>query len=366
MNHPKQAESMGHECRLVGELPLHLGDERVAALLITEEGLGWIPVDKMPAMHRVMKASDFMLDLHQSLTRFRMNDLLEPVLSCVSLFGDQALPLEVFVWRRKIDQVHRNVMAVILGQDLIGLAESESLMFADTDFAIGTGPVLLHSGGRIERLPVKEADAAGSLRVHLELDVGHAKFHITKGTGPIAAYLISPRAGDINILFAATPRKERIRQSPFDLVQSCLQTVKVRHDDANMTSQHLRLIVGEVELLVTNVDPHIKWTEVNIGITGKSETVYIEERSQTLVRHREVDMFQRQDVSHVLGGAIEFGRFHAVVNTPPDGETQRRILCLSKLGRPNHACNASCKTLRVRDNRSPISSSPRPSVSIGS
>jgi hypothetical protein len=82
------------------------------------------------------------------------------------------------------------------------------------------------------------------------------------------------------------------------------QLLIIRDHYAYMAAQDLRLAGGEMELLTARIDPHVGGTGHHVWISGEAQTVYIEQRGRFLAGHRNVHMFERNDIAEILGGPV--------------------------------------------------------------
>ena len=76
---------------------------------------------------------------------------------------------------------------------------------------------------------------------------------------------------------------------------------KVGHDQPRVAAEHLRLASRQMELLVADIDPHVRETHVHVGVARKAEPDDVEQRRQRLIVNAHVDVFERDDVADVLG-----------------------------------------------------------------
>jgi len=88
-----------------------------------------------------------------------------------------------------------------------------------------------------------------------------------------------------------------------------------------VSAQHLRLSGGQVELLLPDIDPHVLEPEHQVRVAGQPEAHDVEEGGELLVGDLHVDMLQRHDVAHVLGGPVVRLARHG--SPPPDGVVRR-------------------------------------------
>src|SRR5205814_8557451 len=124
----------------------------VAAPDVIPVGLRRVAVDEPPRIARMSHAADLVLDREQHLAAVEVDDVLETVLATVALFGDQVELAQFLVRPAKIRYVDLDVVAVIFGELLVGLAEDEFLLRADRDLRRLAAAVCLDLGMGAEDL----------------------------------------------------------------------------------------------------------------------------------------------------------------------------------------------------------------------
>ena len=69
-------------------------------------------------------------------------------------------------------------------------------------------------------------------------------------------------------------------------------------------AQHLGATRRQMELAAPYVDPHDVRSGHHVGVARKTERADVECRRKLLIRHQHVDVFEADDVTDILGGAV--------------------------------------------------------------
>ena len=102
-------------------------DVGVVAGLVLEDVLVGVPVDQLAVEHRVEHAADLVLDRGEHLAAVEVDDVLEAVLAVVGLHRDQPALGQRRVGLGEVGEVHRDVVAVVVGERPVGLHEPQAL-----------------------------------------------------------------------------------------------------------------------------------------------------------------------------------------------------------------------------------------------
>ena len=174
---------------------------------------------------------------------------------------------------RKVGHIDGDVVAVILGQRLVGFPEAQHLRAAHADLGHCALLVFDHRRRGVHDRAVEVGDAPGGSGFDQRLYVGHAQADIAElWTRGVAADLVAPRTGHLDVVFAGLPAEGRAGQFVFESGQPPLQRIEVGHDQTDTAGEHLRVTGRQVELLLANIDPHILRPDHHIRVAGQAES----------------------------------------------------------------------------------------------
>ena len=200
-----------------------------------------------------------------------MDNVLETILIVIALLGDKAMLLQERVWTREVRDVHGEVVSIIFRNFCGRFTENEALLGTNLH-PHGGGVHVLRQGVRSpEDFFVELPNAGGGAGFHREFDIGDTQCHIPKfWAWGMAAEFITPWAGRRDIPFLVLRAgKFRPGETLPDGDQPCLQGFEVRHDHPDVPWKDLRVARRQMELLLSDVDPHVFRADHHVGITGK-------------------------------------------------------------------------------------------------
>ena len=142
-----------------------------------------------------------MLEFGQHLAAVRIHDGLKAILVLVGFFGDQTTLSQVFVGSREVRHVHGDVVAVVLGDRLVGLGEPHFLVVAHAHGRYTASAV----AGQSSTSLIEACDSCAGVRRHLHVHVRHAQIHQGKGSGGIGADVVAPGAGQGDVIVLLFP-----------------------------------------------------------------------------------------------------------------------------------------------------------------
>ena len=90
--------------------------------------------------------------------------------------------------------------------------------------------------------------------------------------------------------------------------QAHKQCLARRQHNRGMTAQYLGLVGRarrHVDLVATDVDPHVGQLDHYVRIAGQSQSGDVEQRRDLLIRYCRIDMLQRDTVAQVFVGGVE-------------------------------------------------------------
>ena len=214
----------------------------------------------------------------------------------------------------EIRHVDLDVVAVIFGELLVGLAEDEFLLRADRDVRRLAAAVCLDLGVGAEDFLVEAGDPVGRPGRHRVLDIRNAEIDLAKAllVRLVDVELVAPGAGRRDVIVVFLELEFRVLQLLLDPLQPVQQPLAVGAHNPDMPAQHERVAGRQVELAPADIHPHIVGAGKEIGIAGKAAAQQVEIARQPLVRDFDIDVFQRGDVAEALGLAIE-RVFHSVL-----------------------------------------------------
>ena len=122
---------------------------------------------------------------------------------------------------------------------------------------------------------------------------------------PVRPETVAPRTGQRDVAALAAPREVRAAEPRRDAAQPGLERVQIRQHEADRPAETLRLAFRQMELLATGVDPHIGAADRQMRVAGQPQSGDVEIRRRLLVRDRQVNMLEENDVADVLGPGIE-------------------------------------------------------------
>src|SRR5277367_605681 len=255
---------------------------------------------------RMAHAAHFMLDGEQRRARFRIDKILESILMLVALLRDEALVEQFPVRSGEVCDVNLDVMAVVGRGCAVGLAKHEMLSDADLDPCESSAVELARVGLGAYDLAVKPRDTVSGSHRHVEFDIRDAKRDPTE---PLiwhkASDAISPRTPGLDESFLLDEIEARAFQPFANSSQPPHQRLAIRHHDASMTAQNLRLIGRQMELAASDIDPHVGGAGHQVRIARQAESGEVKDGRLLLIGNCHVDVFQRDDITEVFNSSIE-------------------------------------------------------------
>jgi len=174
---------------------VHGPDPRIAAGRVTDVVLCRVTIGQRAQVKRMTHAAHLMFDREQNLARAGIDDVFETVLMFVALLLNESAFKQSAVRSREIRDADLDVMAVVWGQEPIGLAKAQFLARAETDPRQWRCLVLEDSCRRRHYLTVKVHDSVDASRRHVGLDVENAEGDLAEAlVGFMTAYVVAPRA----------------------------------------------------------------------------------------------------------------------------------------------------------------------------
>ena len=251
------------------------------------------------------QAAYLVFDLAQHRAGVGIDDGLEAVLVLVALLRNQAVPFEKAVRAGEVGHIYGDVMAVVGRNGLCRFPEVERLAAVDADVGDRGAAVAFDARGGLHHVPIEAANAFRGARFDRDFHVRQPELHVAEArSGCVAAQAIAPRAGDGDVALRRRPAERGAGQPLLHTREAALQRVEVGHHDADVAAEDLRVAGREVELLAADVDPHVARTDHHVRVAGQPQAGHVERGGHPLVRHRDVDVFQRQQIADVLAAAV--------------------------------------------------------------
>lgn len=154
------------------------GYKGIAAAAVVALALRRVAIDKMPVEHRVVKASNFMLQQKNTPAAVGLDNRLKSKLVIAHIFGDQVTALKKMIRPRKVRHIDGDMMTVVRRDRLFRFAKTEGLITPNLDMRHSIGGISFDISGRFKYVPVKTGDGRCRSFGHGELNSGKSLRHL--------------------------------------------------------------------------------------------------------------------------------------------------------------------------------------------
>src|SRR5215469_11387996 len=178
---------------------------------------------------------------------------------------------------RKIIDIDLKMMLIISRNRAVGFTEEQILPVTGRDAGKTTLRIFQRRCLCAHDLRIKTSDSVGCSLRHVEFHVRDTELHQAETLiGRIATDAVAPWTGRLNVTVPLMTLEAGARQSLAYAPKAPRQRFIIRHHHADMAAQYLRLRGGQMELLASDVDPHVGRAGHHIRITRQAKPGNIE------------------------------------------------------------------------------------------
>ena len=88
-------------------------------------------------------------------------------------------------------------------------------------------------------------------------------------------------------------------------LEALQQCQAIRNDNPGVATHDLRIARRQMELALTDVDPHVADAGHQVRVAREAEAHDIENRRQPLVRNARIDVLKANDIAEILDRSVE-------------------------------------------------------------